>query len=81
MEFNCRLIGPHNKIKTTPCYEENALLFPGMEYTVSYAMPNGARGPVVVSVRSAVFTGGHVWKSSPHTSCRVLKIRLIRAKK
>jgi hypothetical protein len=74
LEFNCKLIG--DRSDSVHCDEENALFFPGMQYTVTYAhrarLPELAR----VSLKSITFAGGYVWKPNPAISCRVLRIDL-----
>ncbi len=74
LEFNCKLIG--DRSDSVRCDEENALFFPGMQYTVTYA--HRARVPELarVSLKSITFADGYVWKPNPAISCRVLKVNL-----
>ena len=42
LEFNCVLVRQHaSKRQSVGCREQNALFFPGTEYSVSYAYPEG----------------------------------------
>jgi hypothetical protein len=79
LEFTCRIANAPAKAALVPCYEPNASFLPGGQYTLTYGVPGG-RGPVVVSVKSAMFADGRTWKPSKHDPCRVLKIPLPRAK-
>ncbi len=82
LEFNCTLANAKaNKNQRTPCYEKNALFFPGTEYTVIYAYPSGVRGPARVSLKSVTFADGPAWKPSKRDSCRVLNIYLAKIKR
>ena len=76
LEFNCKLIG--DRSDSIHCDEGNALFFPGMQYTVTYA--HRARVPELarVSLKSITFADGYVWKPNPAISCRVLRIDLKR---
>jgi len=75
LEFNCTLIHAQaHKAQSFLCHEENALFFPGTEYTVSYTYPRGFPQPVVVSLKSATLSDGYTWKPSPRQRCRVLTI-------
>jgi hypothetical protein len=82
LEFNCKLADARaDKAHARHCLEPNASFVPRTEFTVSYAYPRGARGPLLVSVKSVMFSDGHTWKPSKSGSCRVLKIQLPRAKR
>jgi hypothetical protein len=74
LEFNCKLIG--DRSDNIHCDGENALFFPGMQYTVTYAHQARVPGRVRVLLRSITFADGYVWKPNPEVSCRVLKIDL-----
>lgn len=81
LEFNCKLANPPAKgAGQTRCYEPNASFLPVGEYTVSYAIPGGSRGTVLVSVKSITFSDGHVWKPTKRDPCRTLTIKTLRAK-
>jgi hypothetical protein len=72
LEFTCTPLraSAHDR----PCREENALFYPGMQYTVRYPYPGGARGTVTVAVKSVTMSDGFVWKPSKKQSCRALRI-------
>jgi hypothetical protein len=81
LEFNCRLANARaNGAGQTRCYEPNASFLPVGEYTVSYAIPGGSRGTVLVSVKSVTFSDGHVFKPTKRDPCTTLTIRTPRAK-
>ena len=44
VELNCTLIRAQTKTQSIPCREQNALFFPGPEYTVSYTYAGGCPG-------------------------------------
>ena len=75
LEFNCALLRPHTPKAQPParCREQNALFFPGTEYTVRYTYP-GIPRPVRVSLKSITSSDGYIWKPSQRQPCRVLKI-------
>jgi hypothetical protein len=80
LEFTCKLIGDRSgNAEPIPCKEDNALFFPGMDYTVTYPQHARARG-VRVSLRSVGFADGYIWKPLREASCRVLKIALQKKK-
>ena len=79
LEFTCKMANAPAKAALVPCYEPNASFLPGGQYTLTYGVPSG-RGPVVVSVKSAMFSDGRTWKPSKRDPCRVLKIPLPRGK-
>jgi hypothetical protein len=79
LEFTCKMANGSAKSASVPCSEPNASFLPGEQYTLTYGVPNG-RGPVVVSVKSAMFSDGRTWKPSKRDPCRVLKIPLPRGK-
>jgi hypothetical protein len=79
LEFTCKMANAPAKTALVPCYEPNASFLPGGQYTLTYGVPIG-RGPVLVSVKSAMFSDGHTWKPSKRDPCRVLKIPMPRAK-
>jgi hypothetical protein len=56
------------------CREANGLFYPGMQYTVRYPYPGGARGTVTVAVQSVTMSDGFVWKPSKKQPCRTLRI-------
>jgi hypothetical protein len=70
LEFRC--IGPTGKAGA--CREENALFYPGMEYTLRYPYPAGKPGIVTVAVEDATMSDGFVWKPSKKQPCRQLHI-------
>lgn len=76
LEFNCRLAkAPAKGVGQTRCYEPNASFLPVDEYTVSYAIPGGSRGTVLVSVKSLTLSDGRVWKPTKRDPCRTLTIK------
>ncbi|HTC95339.1 MAG TPA: hypothetical protein VK699_17975 [Terriglobales bacterium] len=75
LEFNCTLVRAQaHKSQSIPCREENALFFPGTEYTVKYPYREGTPRPILVSLKSATSADGYVWKPSKRLPCRSLKI-------
>ena len=80
LEFNCKLEARTHPAQHSQCYEPNASFMPQTEYTVKYSYARGLRGPVLVSLKSVTFSDGHTWKPSQRDPCRVLKIRLPRAR-
>jgi hypothetical protein len=70
LELRC--IGPTGKAGA--CREENALFYPGMEYTLRYPYPAGKPGIVTVAVQDATMSDGFVWKPSKKQPCRQLRI-------
>jgi hypothetical protein len=82
LEFNCTPSGAQaGKRKHSPCREGNALFYPGMEYTVRYPYPDGARRVVVVTVKSVTQSEGFVFKPSKRQPCRTLRISPGKTKK
>jgi len=76
LEFNCTLANSRTKAAgQAHCYELNASFLPVGEYTVSYGIPGGAHGTVLVSVKSVMFSDGHVFKPTKRDPCRALAIR------
>ena len=74
LEFSCTLVHAQaHEAQRTLCREENALFFPGTEYTVRYTYP-GIPRPVRVSLKSITSSDGYIWKPSQRQPCRVLKI-------
>jgi len=81
LEFSCRLTSPPAKgVGQARCYEPNASFLPVGEYTVSYAIPGGSRGTVLVSVKSVTFSDGRVWKPTKRDPCHTLSIKTPHAK-
>jgi hypothetical protein len=81
LEFNCKLANPPAKAAgPARCYEPNASFLPVGEYTVSYGIPGGSRGTVLVSVKSVTFSDGREFKPTKRDLCRVLTIKASRAK-
>jgi hypothetical protein len=74
LEFNCKPIG--DRSDDIRCEEDNALFYPGMEYTVTYAHKARVPDRVMVSLQSLTLADGYVWKSKPAVSCRVLRVDL-----
>jgi hypothetical protein len=82
LEFNCIVVHAQtHKAERTPCHEENALFFPGTEYTVRYPYPDGIPRRVLVSLRSVTLSDGYIWKPSKRQACRMLRIYPGRTKK
>jgi len=78
LEFTCKMANSA-KSALVPCYEPNASFLPNGQYTLTYGVPSG-RGPVLVSVKSAMFSDGRTWKPSKRDPCRVLRIPMPHAK-
>jgi len=74
VEFNC---GRRNSVRNTadlsPCREDNALFYPGQEYTLEYATQDHSRN-IQISVRSVTLSDGYVWKPSRGQSCGAVAI-------
>lgn len=82
LEFNCMPAGVQaGKGQRARCREENALFYPGMEYTVRYPYPGPIRRAVVVTVKSVTQSEGFVFKPSKRQPCRTLRISPGRTKK
>jgi len=79
LEFTCKMANAPAKSALVPCYEPNASFLPNGQYTLTYGVPSG-RGPVLVSVKSAMFSDGRTWKPSKRDPCRVLRIPMPHAK-
>jgi hypothetical protein len=76
LEFNCALANSRTKAASQArCYEPNASFLPVGEYTVSYGIPGGSRGTVLVSVKSVMFSDGHTFKPTKRDPCRALTLR------
>ena len=75
LEFDCTVVNAQaDKARRILCREQNALFFPGTEYTVRYPYPGGIPRPVQVSLKSVTSSDGYIWKPSQRQPCRVLKI-------
>jgi hypothetical protein len=82
LEFKCTPAGAQaDKGQRAHCREENALFYPGMEYTVRYPYPGGVRRAVLVTVKSVTLSEGYVFKPSKRQPCRTLSISPGRKKK
>jgi len=83
LEFNCRpLHAQTSKTHLHPCREENALFFPGSQYTLGYPYPDGMRRPILLSVKSVTLSDGYVWIPDKRRTCHVLlNIYLDKSKK
>lgn len=80
LEFNCRRANARpGEAERSHCYEPNASFLPRTEYTLQYGYPDG-KGPVLVSLKSVMFSDGNTWKPSKRDPCRMLKILPPRAK-
>jgi hypothetical protein len=74
LEFNCRRVNARaGKAERSHCYEPNVSFLPRTEYTLQYGYPDG-KGPVLVSLKSVMFSDGRTWKPSRRDPCRTLKI-------
>ena len=72
LEFTCTAIRPHaGTARAARCIEDNAMFFPGPEYTVKYGYPGGRRQPVRVTLRNATLGDGYFWKPSRNQPCQV----------
>ena len=56
------------------CREDNALFYPGTEYTVKYPYPDRTPRPVLVSLKSVMTSDGYMWKPSKNDGCRTLTL-------
>jgi hypothetical protein len=74
LEFSCTPEQGPPAGRSGQCREANALFYPGMQYTVRYPYPGGARGNVTVAVQSVTTSDGFVWKPSKKQPCRILRI-------
>lgn len=74
LEFNCKLLG--DRSDSIHCAEENALFYPGTQYTVTYAHQARVTERAEVSLKSITFSDGYVWKPNRAISCRVLNFEL-----
>jgi hypothetical protein len=75
LEFTCTAVDPQaGKPRTARCIEDNALFFPGPEYTVKYGYPGGKRQAVRVTLRNATLGDGYFWKPSRNEPCQVARI-------
>ena len=75
LEFTCTAIHPQSRAAgAARCIEDNALFFPGPEYTVKYGYPGGKRQPVRVTLRNATLGDGYFWKPSRNEPCQVARI-------
>lgn len=72
MEFSCT--SAQSGGRRSSCREPNALFYPGMQYTVRYPYPGGARSSVTVAVKSVTLSDGFVWQPSKKQPCRTLRI-------
>jgi hypothetical protein len=80
LEFNCRRANARpGKAEHSHGYEPNVSFLPRTEYTLQYGYPDG-KGPVLVSLKSVMFSDGNTWKPSKRDPCRTLKIVPPRAK-
>jgi TonB family protein len=78
LEFSC---GPRNSTignvtDLSPCYENNALFYPGQEYTLEYANQHARSPNLLISVKSVTLSDGYVWKPSRSQSCRMVAINV-----
>lgn len=81
LEFNCTPVHAQTgKRAGKLCREENAVFYPGAEYTVRYPYPGGTAQAMVVSLKSVTLSDGTVWKPSKGQPCRVLRISPRRSK-
>jgi hypothetical protein len=74
LEFTCTSLQAASSRHDRPCREAHALFYPGMQYTVRYPYPGGARGTVTVALKSVTMSDGFVWKPSMKQPCRPLRI-------
>lgn len=81
IDFNCRQASAHGgKTQRLQCSEPNASFLPQTVYTVQYPYPRGMPGPVTASISKVLFSDGYTWQPTPAMGCRVLTIRLPKAK-
>jgi len=81
LEFSCKWPDARaDKAHPTRCYEPNGSFMPRDEYTLRYSYQRGVGRRMLVSVKSVTFSDGHIWMPSRRESCRVLTVRLPRAK-
>ena len=74
LDFNCTPATARSGKRNSLCREDNALFYPGTELTLRYAYPSGVRQPVTVSLKSATFSDGFVWKPTKRQPCRTLRV-------
>lgn len=79
LEFNC---GPRDSIARnmadlSQCREDNALFYPGHEYTLDYATRDRSHN-IQISVKSVTLSDGYVWKPSPGQLARAMTIAVDR---
>jgi TonB family protein len=75
LEFNC---GPRNSIIGTMadlslCRKNNALFYPGQEYTLDYANQQRSHH-IQISIKTVILSDGYVWQPSRGQSCRTVTI-------
>ena len=81
LEFSCKWPDARaDKAHPTRCYEPNGSFMPRDEYTLRYSYQRAVGRRMLVSVKSVTFSDGHMWKPSKRVSCRVLTVRLPRAR-
>lgn len=77
LEFNCgsrdSTIG--NTANLSPCRENNALFYPGHEYTLDYAIKPRSHN-IQISVKSVTLSDGYVWKPSRAQSSPMMAIKV-----
>jgi hypothetical protein len=76
LDFSCTATNPRTrKQQTGSCREDNGMFYPGPEYNLGFAYPNGKQERVRVSLRSALLIDGYLWRPSKGQGCRVLNIQ------
>jgi hypothetical protein len=72
LEFSCTVHGSSKD--SHGCRENNALFYPGMQYTLRYPYPDGRPKTVTVAVKSVTTSDGFIWKPTRKQPCRTLRV-------
>lgn len=78
LDFNC---GPRTSMvgetrsASSSCRENNALFFPARQYTIDCTVQDLSHD-IEISVKSATFSDGYIWKPSRIASCRAVTVAL-----
>lgn len=60
--------------RDSTCHTENAVFFPGTEYSINFSYPDASKYRVVISVKEAILSSGARWDTHSTDSCRRLRI-------
>src|SRR3954453_18953921 len=76
LDFNCTATNRRTgKLRAGLCREGNGMFYPGPEYNLTFAYPNGKPEQVKVTVKSALLMDGYLWRPSKGQACRALRIQ------